>query len=454
MPKEDQELREKATPARQAAFAALKRVAEEEAFASNLIASSAVDSLYSEDRRLAQELVLGVLRWQGQLDYFISRYSNRAVSKLDLPVLLALRLGLYQIRFLSRIPQSAAVNESVKLVKAAGKPGAAGFVNAVLRAACRNLNDAPGAELKDKIARLSVETAHPQWLLERWIARFGFEQARRLALANNEIPPPSFRVNTLKISRTDVRRLLQEKAAAIIDSPFVPGAFTVEDKSAAPLLPLVEDGLIYIQSEASQLIPFLLGLRPGMKVLDLCAAPGGKTTHAAALMNNQGLIVAGDIHLHRLNLVKQACRRAGATIARLIVLDATQELPFAENEILFDRVLVDAPCSGTGTLRHNPEIKWRLGEDKLRELSLLQQTILSQAAKWVAPGGRLVYSTCSLEPEEGEDVVEQFLLQGTFRLLEPEAAQELRTERKFIRTFPHSHNLDGFFAAVMERARD
>ncbi|HET9531978.1 MAG TPA: 16S rRNA (cytosine(967)-C(5))-methyltransferase RsmB [Blastocatellia bacterium] len=452
MPKDAGSGKNSVSPARRAAFDILRRVDSEGAYASPLIAALAESTLSREDRALAQEIVLGSLRWQRSLDYFIERYSRRPLRRIDLPVLIALRIGLYQLRHLTRIPQSAAVNESVNLVKKARHHSASGLVNAVLRQAARHRDEKPGQSIEDPLEKRSVELSHPRWMIERWTAWLGPEEANALALANNQTPPLAFRANTLRASENEALAWLESRGVLARASQFVRGAFTLERGPAAVCIDAAAQGLIYIQDEASQLVSLLADVKSGHRILDLCAAPGSKSSHMAALTSNSSWIVACDIHPHRLAALVASCRRLGAHAVDAVALDADRELPMNERAMNFDRVLVDAPCSGTGTLRRNPEIKWRLAAEDPKRLAALQLGLISRAALAVAKGGRLIYSTCSIEMEENEEVIFAFLSGGaTFRLIEPDAHPRLITGEGFVRTFPHRHAMDGFFAAVLEK---
>lgn len=438
--------------ARTAAFEILCRVESETAYASVLVAALGESDLSRADRALAQEIVLGVLRWQRSLDYFIERYSERAVDRFDLPVLIALRMGLYQLRYLARIPHSAAVNESVNLVKRARMTSAAGLVNAVLRKAAASLEDRVGERIADRLERTSVELSHPRWMLQRWQAAFGEDEAQALALANNAPPKTAFRVNTLLATADEALAHLKTEGVTARESEIASGAFVVESGPASALNQASRLGLIYVQDEASQLVSLLLEPRQGHRVLDACAAPGSKSSHIAALTEDKAWVVACDLHPHRLTTLRATCQRLGIASIDAVALDANQQLPFVAGAEQFDRVLVDAPCSGTGTLRANPEIKWRLSPDDITRLAKLQLSLLERGALSVATGGRLVYSTCSLEREENEEVVERFLGSGApFRVIQPNPRADLITEDQFVRTFPHKHSADGFFAAVLER---
>ncbi len=435
------------SPARLAAFNILRRVAEG-AYASVLLASHA-DKLESADRALCHELVLHVLRRQLWLDRLIEHYANRKVSSLDESVLIALRLGLYQLRFLTRVPASAAVNESVNLIHYARLRSAASFVNAVLRRAVREPETDPTSNIHDPLERLAVETSHPAWLLERWIKAFGAAEAEEFARANNEPAPVAFRVVKNRAPADDVSDRLRAAGAELVPSNVAPGAWRIS--GAGSLLPeLVAAGEVYIQDEASQLVTFLLDAQPGQHILDLCAAPGSKTTQIADLASDAAVIVATDLHAHRLRTIVSTAGLQGLKSIHCAALDGLQSLPFPDGA--FDRVLIDAPCSGTGTLRRNPEIRWRITPADIADLAERQKQLLRNAARVVKTGGRLVYSTCSVERDENEDVVQEFLENNeSFRLIDPGVDAAMRTATGAVRTWPQREGTDGFFVCVLDR---
>ncbi|HYL97309.1 MAG TPA: transcription antitermination factor NusB, partial [Blastocatellia bacterium] len=346
------------SPARQTAFDILRRVEQEGSFASTLIAALPEVELSREDRALTQELVLGTLRWRATLDFLIASYTGRRIEKLDLPVVIALRLGIYQIRFLTRIPVSAAVNESVKLVKRARLVSAATLTNAVLRRAVERRDDPPGVDMPAGLGRTAIEVSHPRWMLERWERSIGYEQMRELALANNQAPAVCFRVNTLRWSTEDAIAELEREGVKVRASEMTAGAFVAEHGSGLAGTRAAKGGLIYIQDEASQLVSLAVAAEPGQKILDLCAAPGSKSTHIATLTGDRSWIAACDVHHRRLAVLKESASRLGIKSISRLAADAAHSLPFSE-DAQFDRVLLDAPCSGTGTLRQHPEIKWR-----------------------------------------------------------------------------------------------
>ena len=442
------------SPARRVAFDILRRVETESAYASVLLASLPPDALSREDLALAHEIVLGVLRWQGTLDFFIQRYSNRSIARMDSSVVIALRMGIYQLRYLERVPAAAAVNESVALVRRARIASAAGFANAVLRKVASKPNEPAGVGIDDSLLRLAAEVSHPVWLLARWASQFGDHEAELLASANNTPPRTAFRINTRATSTENILTRLEAEGIEVRSSIIAPGAFVVERGRIGRRSTLVSDGSIYLQDEASQAVSFLLDPKPGDRILDLCAAPGSKTSHLALLASDRAWIAACDLRPARLATVIATCRRMGITSVSPVAANADGLLPF-DNNTRFDLILVDAPCSGTGTLRQNPEIKWRLSESDIERLSVLQLRLLRQSSALLRTGGRLVYSTCSLERDENEAVVTEFLKHETAFLLNPTIVPAtFRTAEGFLRTFPHRHGTDGFFAAVIERSRD
>jgi 16S rRNA (cytosine967-C5)-methyltransferase len=459
------------SPARRAAFQILRRVEDENAYSSALLAE-AEDSLNPKDKALCHELVLGILRRQLSLDRAVEHFASRKIDSLDLAVVIALRLGLYQLRFLSRVPGSAAINESVNLVKAARVKSAAGFVNAVLRRATREPNYDPAAEVDDAIEKIAVQSSHPRWLIERWADQFGIAEAAAMADANNEPGTVSFRL-TAKALRGDAESPaeiigeLRDGGANFTESAIARGAWQLRDsrdgemagrdagvpqaRMPALLRKFSDDGLIYFQDEASQLVAHLLGARDGERVLDVCAAPGSKSTLIAALAPHSK-IIAGDLYEHRAQTMKKLSARQHATNIHFAVHDATNALPFAPRS--FERVLVDAPCSGTGTLRQNPEIRWRLRPSDFDRLVDKQRKILDYAGEMLAAGGCLLYSTCSLETEENEGVSADFLAHhDDFEVMPLRAPHGLVTKAGSVRTWPHRHNSDGFFATAFRRYR-
>ena len=434
------------SPARLAAFEILRRV-EDGAFASILLASKQHE-LKPSDRALTHELVLGVLRRQLFLDRLITHFSSRESSILDPPVRIALRIGLYQLRFLSRIPASAAVNESVKLMRFAKVRSAEGLVNAVLRRATREPDYDPTVEIEDPILRMAVEVSHPVWLLQKWIDDFGLEFTRELALANNTAPPITFRVVRSRADEQQVISDLKEAGAELIKSTVSSGGWRFRGPTAK-LFELVQQGKVYIQDEASQLVAETCVNLGGRRILDLCAAPGSKTTLIADLSADQ-FPVAADISKARLVTVTQTAQLHGLNQIQYVVLDGLKQIPFAA--ATFDTILVDAPCSGSGTLRRNPEIRWRITAADIQELSARQTQLLANAASVLKSSGKIVYSTCSVEPEENEFVVSSFLAEHRgFEQVDVPGNRCLKRDSKALRTWPHLDGCDGFFTTILQR---
>ena len=455
------------SPARQTAFEILLRVETQSSYASELLNGPMTARLDERDAGLCTELVMGALRWQATLDFLAQKYVTKWKS-FDPEVKIALRLGLYQLRFLcseaGRMPARAAIFETVELVKAARKRSASGLVNAVMRKAA---DDGIGGELStfrrdDQSATdwLAIETSTPSWMLERWIYQFGHEAAQDLAMANNQAPESFVRFNpSPNRSEADIEQDLLAQGVALRSGNLLKSCHAVLSGNIMRT-EAFRRGEVVFQDEASQMVPLLLDVKSGERVLDLCAAPGNKTAQLGGLAGSDGLVVASDIHPHRLS--KFAPTPVASRIVRL-ALDGTNRLPFSEQ---FDRILVDAPCSGTGTLRRNPEIKWRLTPEDIQTLSDRQSLLLQSASEVLKAGGRLVYSVCSLEAEEEQQVVHRFLDENpNFRLLPiREEAQRLAKEfhtaalplldADFLTTLPSVQGVDGFFASLFVRDCD
>jgi 16S rRNA (cytosine967-C5)-methyltransferase len=451
------------SPARAAAFDILLRVERESSYASELLHSRTYARLATVDHSLATELVMGVLRWRSLLDSQIAANSAQPLSRLDPEILVALRLAIYQLRWLSRIPARAAINESVELVKRARKRSAAPFVNAVLRKLDANVSpvdDSPQPAISSvSIEALAAGSAHPFWLVERWVQSYGLDSAFRMCRHDQSVP-----VTAIRLRRPEAEEQVKAEGIELAPGAFLASARRVQHgdvtKTAA-----FRAGLCVIQDEASQLVAALVGR--GTHILDCCAAPGGKTL-AIADRNPKANISAVDLHPHRVRLLRRLLSGPDSQPEveprniRVIAADA-RDLPFAAR---FDRVLADVPCSGTGTLARNPEIKWRLTPQDLSDLQARQLAILRSAMAQVARGGRLIYSTCSLEKEENEDVIK--CLSGedsSFRVLDCRAELEQLHEKReliwpdpvsltrgpYLRTLPGVQPCDGFFAAILEK---
>ncbi|MBX7220601.1 MAG: 16S rRNA (cytosine(967)-C(5))-methyltransferase RsmB [Blastocatellia bacterium] len=466
------------SPARRVAFETLLRVEQSEAWATEALEAEfrkfvttyrGDRSHLDADRRLAQEITLGVLRHRGWLDDRIVKFAGRRLTNIDPQARVTLRMALYQIAFLSRIPASAAVNEAVNLMKGSHHTAhLGGFVNAVLREALRaKITFAVSEGSLLELARtrqwekLEAALSHPAWLMQHWARQWTPERAVRIALANNTVPQSCFWLNPLRGNPAELRLELEAQGVQVREVPDFPGTLEWVEGDFSLLWSLVEAGSAYVQDVASRQVAHWVGVEPGMDVLDMCAAPGGKTACLAVIMNNQGTISALEIHAQRVAELKANVARLGATIITAYLADSTDESLFpglaqrhSQFSILnsqFDAVLVDAPCSGTGTLRRHPEIKWRLEAKKLGELAGTQSRLLANAAQAVKPGGILLYSTCSLEEKEGEEVARIFRNRHPeFEIAPPPNAEAFLSPEGFLRIWPTA-GPDGFFAARFRR---
>jgi 16S rRNA (cytosine967-C5)-methyltransferase len=414
-------------------------------------------NLTSLDRAFLTELTYGVLRWRGRLDWLIRHFSKVPFEKIELEILNILRLGLYQILFLSKTPFSAAVNESVELAKSIRGKGGAGFVNGILRSILREKEQIPYPDFSENpVLHISVVESHPLWLVRRWVEEVGLEETMKICTINNQISALTLRTNTLKINRKDLIEKLREKELKPFPCSFSEEGIFLKDPPPTSGLPFLKAGFYIIQDEASQLVTSILDPKPGERILDACAAPGGKTLHIAQRMENGGEIYALDLTKRKLNRIEEMCQRLGIKIVKTMKGDAANALPILR-EMKFDRVLADVPCSGFGTLRRNPDLKWRRGEEDIGRLAELQSSILRNLARYVKEGGILVYSTCTVFHEENEDVVEKFLDEHPeFRLDQinealPEKCQSF-IKNGYLKTFPPKEAMDGFFVARMIKA--
>jgi 16S rRNA (cytosine967-C5)-methyltransferase len=453
-------------PARTAAFHALRAVSAERSDLPAALAQSRTHLSDERDRALAAEIVSGTLRWQRSLDHLIVHFAGRPIRKVDPDVVLILRLSLYQLLHLDRVPAAAVVDDAVDMTRGVRKISAAGFVNAVLRAAVRQRRALPlpprPADHADRAASLlylGVTHSHPDWLVERWLDRAGFDAAERWVQFNNDTPALTLRANRLHTTREALQAELRAQDIDTEPTRYAPDGLVVTSgnplatRRAGPQERPAGD-LFVVQDEASQLVASVVGARPGERVLDLCASPGGKATAMAADMANSGVLTACDVRPARLDLLRRTVRTSGAQHLHVVRVPTHGPLPF---QSVFDRVLVDAPCSGLGTIRRDPDIRWRRSARDLPELARDQFTLLARASLVVAPGGRLVYATCSSEPEENEQVVDAFLAtHPDFRLsdLRAEASPVLDPvldDRGMLRTLPFAHGLEAFFAAALTR---
>ena len=418
------------------------------------------------DKSFLTELVYGTTRWRGKLDWviaqFVHRQKLRKIQKSKswggISIVSILRLGLYQILFLDSVPDHAAVNESVKLAKKYGMGGISGLVNAVLRNAVRQKGRIPFPDIRTQpVKHIAAKYSHPEWMVKRWIKRFGIEETIKLCSANNDRPSLYIRTNTLKVTRDQLMRSLKEEGVNVVESTFLPESIRVLD---LPLsiseLSSYKQGWFQVQDEGSMVIAHILNPQQNEIIIDTCAAPGGKTTHIAELMENRGKILAVDIDSHRLPLIDEAAERLGISIIETTQADA-RDIDDHLPEGGADRVLIDVPCTGLGVLRHRVESRWRRTLNDVVSFPKLQYELLCRASHYVKPGGILLYSTCTIEPEENQLVVQRFLRNHPeFAIERPhipqlKAFQDMITEEGYVQTYPHRHNMDGFFAARIVR---
>ncbi|MBW2568997.1 MAG: 16S rRNA (cytosine(967)-C(5))-methyltransferase RsmB [Deltaproteobacteria bacterium] len=418
--------------------------------------------LSRKDQALFYALVYGVLRWRGRLDWTINHFSKTSLQKIDPVILNILRLGLFQIIYLNRIPVSAAVNTSVEIAKFFASSHVAGFVNALLRKADREYKKIPFPDPAENLAySLAVSKSFPEWMIKRWLNRFGLKETEALCDAINTIPPITVRTNRLKATRDDLSKSLASDVQQIENTTYSPdGIRFIKPNKSIPGIKAFKDGLFQVQDEAAQLVSCLLNPRPGDTVLDACAGLGGKAGHIAQMMKNTGRLLAMDNNANKLQQLESEMKRLGISIVTTCNYDLT--VPFDRQFSYkgfsgFDHILLDAPCSGLGVLRRNPDAKWSMSENKLSSYKKRQVNFLNNLAQLVKPSGTLVYAVCSTEPEENEKVVKNFLnkhsefaIKNKFEDL-PINVYSLVNENRYLKTYPHINNMDGFFAVCFKR---
>jgi len=402
------------------------------------------------DKGLMNEIVTGVIRWKMKLDWVLTGFFHGNFTKSETNIKNALRVALYQIQFLDRVPHSAAVNEAVEFIKRLRGQKVADLVNAVLRNIIRNIENIryPVPE-EDKIRHLAVVESHPAWMTKRWVERYGFDEAKRLMEANNAIPDLALRVNRLKVDFDYFLSLLDKHQIQYTRSKYLDFFVCVQNMAGIGSSELFQQGFFSVQDESAGIPVLLLDPKPGERIIDLCSAPGGKTTFIGELMKNSGEIIAVDRYETRLNLVKNACQRLGITNVHLIADDGTSiEIPPA------DKILVDAPCSGLGVLSKKPDAKWQRDVDDIPKLAHLQNSLLENAAKLVKSGGVLVYSTCTIEPEENILLIKEFLERHIEFFIEPANGfvhQNIVGTNDYVETFRHVHKMDGSFSVRLKK---
>lgn len=393
----------------------------------------------SRDRSLVTEIVYGTVQQQRYIDFLLEPFLKKG-RQLEPWVQQLLRLSVYQFVFLDRVPSHAVVHEAVELAKRRGHRGISGMVNGVLRSFLRTPRRSLG-EIQDPVLHMAIETSHPDWMVQRWVKQYGLERAKELCVENNRPPLVTVRVNTLKATRQEVQEALVAQGFEVAETQESAAGLQIISGGNVVQTSLFQDGLITVQDESSMLIAPLLAPEPGMQVLDACAAPGGKTTHLAEYMRNEGRIVAVDLHPHKEKLVQSNSRRLGITCIDTLVLDARK---LAEQQTVqrFDRILLDAPCSGLGVIRRKPDLKWKKKEEDIEQIAAIQYELLCSLAPLLTDKGQLVYSTCTLDETENQGVIHRFLDEH------PEF-REVEGARRLI--LPQDFGSDGFFMTKLER---
>lgn len=413
--------------------------------------------LNRQDRALATELTLGTLCWRRKIDWILEHHLRRPIDKLEAPVRNILRMGVYQLRFLDRVPPYAVIDQSVEATKKLSGRAASSFVNAVLRSVNDRRKEEPLPDKdSDPAEYLSVVTSHPRWMVDRLIDLLGFDEAQALLEANDQKPPFFLRVNTLKVTRDELAGSLRPYFKTVEPSPYLPDSIRATGpKESISEMGLFRDGLFYVQDESSQLVSRLLSPVRGEIVLDACAAPGGKTTHIAQIMRNAGLIVAVDISRPRLEELENNCRRMGIGIVEAVHCDilSLNEGIWKER---FHKILLDAPCASLGIIRRSPDIKWSKSSEDPAKMADTQLKLLKKVADMLKPGGVLVYSVCTYAREETVQVVEDFIRSRPDYEVNPpgpdkEVDWEIFRDGGYIRTWPHRHGMDGVFAVRLVR---
>lgn len=407
------------------------------------------------DKSLITELVYGVEKYKVAIDYDISQISNIQLSKISKWIINILRIGIYQIKYLDKIPESASVNESVKLAKRYGNQGSVKFVNGVLRNYIRNKDTIIYPDKADLINYLSVKYSYPKWIIELFLKGYDAEFTEELLNSSNEVPDLTIRVNRLKCSKDELIQVLQEDFVEVQDAKYISDALLIKSPKPINILKAYKDGLFQVQDESSMLVGIILDPKPGETIIDVCAAPGGKSTHIAELIQNKGLIHSRDIHSHKLKLIEENANRLGINIIKTGEYDATK----LDNDLVdkCDRVVVDAPCSGLGIMRRKPDIKWNKENSGINSLTNLQNNIIEISSKYVKKGGILIYSTCTINKRENLDVVNNFLNNNeTFKLVDisnnlPDGLSIKTSREGYIQTYPNIDGIDGFFIAKMIR---
>jgi 16S rRNA (cytosine967-C5)-methyltransferase len=442
---------------REIALKILFDVSEKDAY-SNISLNKHLEAhdLKKVEKAFITELVYGTIQWRLTIDYIIQKFSSVKLKKISPWILNIMRLGVYQIIYLDKVPESAACNESVSLSKKYGHSASSRFVNAVLRNIIRNKENIEYPDRETDFEKfLSVKYSHPEWLVKNWVKRFGNDFTESLLISNNKLPDFSIRVNTLKITKDQLIEQFNQNEIEFKKAKYIDEALILQNPSGISKMDEFKKGYFAIQDESSMLVARILDPKPGELVIDVCSAPGGKTTHIAQLMGNTGTVISRDLHMHKINLINEAVKRLGINIVRAEQFDATV---LDENYIKkADRVLVDAPCTGLGIINRKPDIKWSKTLEDKKEITKIQLKILKTASEYVKYGGTLVYSTCTIEWDENEGIVREFLSDKNEFYLEDITSnispkiEKATAKEGFIQLFPNIDDVDGFFIAKLKR---
>ena len=450
----------KQVTARQVALIILHEVEMEDAY-SNIALNRIFEQhpLNKIDRSFVTEIAYGTLRVLNTLDWVIGQFIKRPLDTLTPWIRNILRLSLYQIMYMDKVPVSAAINEGVELAKRYGHQGTVKFVNGVLRNIDRNLSTLTFPEIsKEPVKHIAIKYSHPEWMIKRWITEFGIEETIKICQANNEAPPNIVRTNTLKLTREALVSELEAEGVQCHKTNYAPEGLVIENLTSIGRLESFQQGYFQPQDESSMLVAKVVNPKPNQMVIDACSAPGGKTTHLSQLMENQGQVIAADIYKHKMGLIIENAKRLAITNIKTETTDARELAEKFKDQA--DRILVDAPCSGLGVLRRRPDARWRKSLDQIQELQELQLEILTKVSPCLRSGGVLVYSTCSITPEENVQVVEAFLKDNSdfaasdlTEYLPKELLHfaDLKPQKGYIQLLPHIHGMDGFFIARFEK---
>jgi 16S rRNA (cytosine967-C5)-methyltransferase len=447
--------------AREIAMNVLTKVEQERAY-SNLLLNQSLQMYKLEriDASLTTEIVYGTIQRLNTIDYFLNRFVQKGLTKLEPWVRSLLRLSFYQLYYLDKIPEHAAVHEAVAIAKRKGHQGISGMVNGVLRNVIRNKADLKVPDHLSAVERIALEHSHPQWMVSRWIKQYGEKTAEDICRSNNEPPRVSVRVNTMRHDPQSMAKLMAHNGLSVRRSALSPSGIIVEGSGNMALTDWYKEGDISIQDESSMLVAEVVRPEPGMEVLDCCAAPGGKTAHMAEKMKDRGVIYAVDIHPHKQKLIQEQAARLGLGIVETVIHDA-QSLPDRFADGSFDRILLDAPCSGLGVIRRKPDLKWNKEESEIADISQLQYDILCSVQRLLRADGILVYSTCTIEYEENQGLIQKFLgahpefeLETALDELLPDEGGEASRRSSLpgtIQILPHDFHSDGFFIARLRK---